>query len=489
MIRNGAIAVVALLVGLAGILIGRTVVVGPPPLDPVPKAEPMEINIDAVSARLAEAVSIRTISFSREAPVEKDAFFSLHDHLERSFPKVHEVLTREIVNDYSLLYTWPGSDPTLRAILFAAHQDVVPADPATEADWTYPPFSGETADGFVWGRGTLDMKQSLMAILEAVEFLLSEGFVPERTVYLAFGHDDEIGGANGAARIAEMLGERGVRLNFTLDEGLVITQGIVPAVSKPAALVGLAEKGAVALELRAGGEGGHSSRPPVSTAVGKLARAIHRLETNQMPARLGSPITDMFTYLSPEMPLAWRVVLANRWLFDPWLIARLERSAATNASIRTTTAPTVIRGGVKTNILPKDARALIDFRILPGDSVDSVIEHVRMTIDDPDITVRQTARNPSEPSLVSNPEAPGFIVLRRTIHQVFPDVLAAPGLVIGRTDSRHYGSLADNGYRFVPARLGPEDLPRIHGTDERIAVDNYAEIIQFYIQLLRNAAS
>jgi len=412
----------------------------------------------------------------------------LHEYLASSFPQVDTTLKREIVNDYSLLYRWQGSDPSLKPILLNAHTDVVPVEPNTEADWTHSPFSGTIADGFIWGRGAMDMKASLMGILEAIEYLITQSFVPARTVYLAFSHDEEAGGSNGTAKIAELLEGRGVRLNYTLDEGLVITHGIVPGLAKPAALVGLAEKGAVVLELSTRAKGGHSSMPPVSTAVGKLGRAIHRLETNQMPARLDSPVTDMFAYLAPEMPFAWRVVFANRWLFNPWLVPRLEEIQATNALVRTTTAPTVIQGGVKSNVLPSSARAVVDFRILPGDTVTSVIEHVRATIDDPDITIRQMGREPSEPSPVSRVAASSFTALRKTIHQVFPDVVVAPGLVIGRTDSRRYAKLADNSYRFLPMRLAPEDLKRIHGIDERIAVENYIEIIRFYVQVLHNTA-
>ena len=412
----------------------------------------------------------------------------MHEYLASSFPQVDTTLKREIVNDYSLLYRWQGSDPSLKPILLNAHTDVVPVEPNTEADWTHSPFSGTIADGFIWGRGAMDMKASLMGILEAIEYLITQSFVPARTVYLAFSHDEEAGGSNGTAKIAELLEGRGVRLNYTLDEGLVITHGIVPGLAKPAALVGLAEKGAVVLELSTRAKGGHSSMPPVSTAVGKLGRAIHRLETNQMPARLDSPVTDMFAYLAPEMPFAWRVVFANRWLFNPWLVPRLEEIQATNALVRTTTAPTVIQGGVKSNVLPSSARAVVDFRILPGDTVTSVIEHVRATIDDPDITIRQMGREPSEPSPVSRVAASSFTALRKTIHQVFPDVVVAPGLVIGRTDSRRYAKLADNSYRFLPMRLAPEDLKRIHGIDERIAVENYIEIIRFYVQVLHNTA-
>ncbi len=482
------LSIAGLVVILLVVLAVNTLRIGPPPLPEIPPAEDIAIDKDAAAKRLAQSVRFRTVSHGPNVPIAEEAFHGLRDFLARSFPRVHKTLKREIINDYSLLYTWEGNDPKLKPILLAAHLDVVPVEPGTEGKWTHPPFSGAIADGFVWGRGTMDMKVSLMGILEAVEYLLARDFTPERTVYLAFGHDEEAGGAGGAAKIAELLAKRGVRLDFTLDEGLVVTHGIVPGVAKPAALIGLAEKGKVTLELTARGEGGHSSMPPVSTVAGKLGRALYRLETNQMPARLDSPAADMFTYLAPDMPFAWRVILANRWLSEPWLISRLEGALATNALIRTTTAPTIIQGGVKPNVLPSEARAVVDFRILPGDTVDDVVEHVRATVDDSNVTVRQVGSEPSEPSPVSDISSASFAALRKTIHQVYPDAVVAPGLVIGRTDSRRYVRLTDNSYRFLPMRLRGEDLKRIHGTDERIAIDNYAEIIHFYIQLLLNAA-
>ena len=442
----------------------------------------------AASLRLSEAIRLRTISYSRDTPVEGKAFLELHSFVEKSFPRVHASLTRETVNDFSLLYTWPGSDPALKPLLLAAHMDVVPVESGTETNWIHAPFDGEIANGFIWGRGTMDMKGSLMATLEAVEYLLGLEVQPHRTVYLAFGHDEELGGTEGAAKIAALLAERGVRLDFTLDEGLVITHGIVPGVKKPAALIGVAEKGSVTIELTAKGPRGHSSMPPLHTAVGRLGRALSRLETGQMPAKLVSPTSDMFEYLAPDIPLLMRTVVANAWLFEPLLISRLEGSRATNALIRTTTAPTVISGGFKPNALPSEAKAIVNFRILPGDSVEAVVAHVRATIDDADVSLRKVDTEPSEPSLVSDLGSASFAALRRTVRQVFPDAAVAPGLLIGRTDSRHYAPIADNGYRFLPMRLKREDLVRIHGANERISVENYAEIIRFYVQFLRNAA-
>lgn len=453
----------------------------------IPTPLVLSIDTNAAAQRFAEITRFQTISYSPEASVEAEAFLNLHSYLTTSFPKVHAQLENEIISDFSLLYRWPGSDPDLKAVLLTAHMDVVPVEQGTLSDWTYPPFAGTIADGYIWGRGTLDMKVSLGGILEAVEHLIAQGFSPTRTIYLAFSHDEETGGSRGTKSIVRALEERGVQLLFTLDEGMPITHGIVPGVKKPVALIGLAEKGRVTLELTAHGEGGHSSLPPVNTAVGKLGRALYQLETKQMRPRLQSPTTEMFSILAPEMSTARRVALANVWLFEPWLLSLLERTPAGNASIRTTTAPTIIKGGVKPNVLPREARAVVDFRILPGDTVDSVIEHVQTTVEYMGISIRQIGNEPSNPTIVSDSSATSYAMLDQTIRQVFPDVAVAPGLVIGRTDSRHYSEIADNNYRFLPMRLGNNDLKRIHGIDERIAFSNYEEIIRFYIQLLWNS--
>jgi carboxypeptidase PM20D1 len=344
------------------------------------------------------------------------------------------------------------------------------------------------AEDYIWGRGALDMKQSLMAVMEAVEYLVDSGFKPNRTIYLAFGHDEEIGGHNGAAKIVELLQARKVQLEYTLDEGSAIVEGIIPNIARPVALIGLAEKGWVALELTAHGEGGHGSMPPEHTAVGRLVRAIHLLETHQMPAEIRRPFSDMFEYLAPEMPFLQRVVVANRWLFDSLLISRLEKSRATNAAIRTTTAITMLKGSDAYNVMPTEATAVGTFRALPGDTNDNVVEHVRNVIDDEDITVKKIGVRAWNPSRVSATDTFGFAAINKAIRQVLPDATIAPSLVVTGTDSKHYGTISENNYRFVPMRVGPEDVKRIHGVDERIGIENYSEIIRFYIQFLRNSA-
>lgn len=453
-------------------------------------AEPVtDISIDAraTAERLAAAIRFPTISHEEGGKVEREAFLGLHDHLARSFPRVHSTLTREVVAGYSLLYTWKGRNPRAAPILLMSHQDVVPVEPGTEHAWIHPPFSGAIADGFVWGRGALDDKAGVLGILEAVEHLLGRGFQPERTVLLAFGHDEEVSGVNGAKNIAALLRQRGVKPELILDEGGAIAEGMIEGITAPVALIGTAEKGYVSVDLVAKAEGGHSSMPPRHTAVGRLATAIHGLEENQMPARIDGATKKSFDYLAPEMPFVPRLFLSNLWLFAPLAERTFAEDPAGNSRIRTTTAATIVNAGVKENVLPHEARAVVNFRILPGDSVADVLEHVRAEAG-PEIQVSPRQATAAEPSAESDVESPAFRLIQTTIVQVFPGTLVSPNLLGGATDTKHYKDLSRNVYRFLPARIRKGDLARVHGTNERIGVEDYAGVVRFYVQLIRNAA-
>jgi carboxypeptidase PM20D1 len=453
----------------------------------VEPAVAVALDSQAMAERLAQALRFQTISHQDPAQFDAGKFVALHEYLERTFPRVHAALAKEAVADHSLIYTWRGQEEELKPFLLMAHTDVVPAEPETVRDWTYPPFEGRIAEGYIWGRGALDNKEAVLGILEAVETLLGEGFRPRRTIYLAFGHDEEVGGRGGAAQIAALLHSRGIELDYVLDEGLAITEGIAPNVAKPVALVGIAEKGYVSIELTVESEGGHPATPPEHTAIGLLSAAIHQLERHQLPARMEAPARQLFSHLAPEMSFAMRMVFANLWLLGGLVKRQLAASPATNALIRTTTAATMFEAGVKENILPGKARAVVNFRVLSGDSMASVIEHVRQTVDDPRVKIELLTELKSEPSFVSDSDSPSFRALVRTIRQVFPEVVVTPGLVLGATDSRHYAALSSNIYRFSPIWVRPEDLDRVHGTDERISVENYEQVVRFYIQLIRNS--
>ena len=332
----------------------------------------------------------------------------------------------------------------------------------------------------------MDDKASLLGILEAVEQLLAEGFQPQRTVYLAFGHDEEIGGNNGAAKIAEHLRMRGVQLEFVLDEGMNILNGIVPGISSPVALVGIAEKGYLSLRLSVETPGGHSSIPPSDTAIGMVSRALQQLETKPFPSRLSGPTLQMFEFLGPEMPWPNKLALANLWLFDPLVRKQLMRSPLTNAAVRTTLAPTIFQAGVTENVLPPNATAVINLRIFPGDSIAGAVAYVQRVIDEPRIRITPLAVR-REASPVSDIGSPSFILIQRTIRQTAPAALVAPSLLVAATDSRHYTGLTKSIFRFLPITLGAEDTKRYHGIDERISVDDYERCVRFYAQLLRNS--
>jgi carboxypeptidase PM20D1 len=471
---------------LAAVLAANTLRHGSRQIE-VPVAVRAAIDEGAVAQRLARAVRFRTISNETPAEESRSELLKFHEFLAESFPNAYAALNLEIVGGYSMLFTWTGQDARAKPILLMAHQDVVPVAPGTEKQWHADPFGGEIRDGFIWGRGAWDDKGNLMAILEAVDSLAAAGFKPRRTLYLAFGHDEENGGAEGAAAIAKLLAKRNVHCAFALDEGLLITEGIIPGVTAPVALVGVAEKGWVTLRLTATAIPGHSSMPSNSSAIGTLARALVRVDAAAMPAAIGGVAGDMFDVVVPEMHGINRVVLSNRWLFEPLILRQLERAPSTNAMLRTTTAITVIRGGNKENVLPGEAEALVNFRLIPGDTAAAVVDHVRRAIGDNHVAIEVIAPA-AEASPVASRDSAAYQVLNRTIRELFPDVIVAPGLMIGGTDSRHMSAVADQIFRFSPVRARAEDLPRFHGTDERMAVSNYADLIRFYGALIRNSA-
>ena len=434
---------------------------------------------------LARAISFATVSHESPADFDPAPFAALHDWLASTFPHARGVLEREKIGAASLLYTWPGSDASLPPVLLTSHLDVVPVpDPES---WTHPPFAGVIADGFVWGRGALDDKTGVVAIMEAIDRLAREGFRPRRTVWIAFGHDEEVGGEQGAGAITAALAARGARAWFSLDEGLAIMQpGEGSFAEEPLALIGVAEKGFLTLRLTARAAGGHSSVPPPSTAIGRLARAIVRIEEHPLPARTEGVVSEMLRAVAPHTGGLRGFVLAWPGLFGPLIRAELEKDPSTNAMVRTTTAVTMIDGGVKANVLPREASARVNFRLLPGDESDEVIEYVRNVIDDPEIEIETETVNEASP--VSDAKSDAFALLSQVVKEVAPEAVVAPALVLGGTDTVHYGKISDNGFRFLPVRFDQRDLERVHGRDERISVDNVRAAADFYEHLLRRAA-
>ncbi len=445
------------------------------------------LDVDSAIQRLSKAVQFKTISTQGQEGFEPAEFLAMHAWLETAFPLVHKHLKKEVVNSYSLLYSWEGSNSNLKPVMYTSHLDVVPIEPGTEDDWKYPPFSGHITEKHVYGRGTMDVQCGVMAILEATEWLLANGYKPARTIYLGFGHDEEVDGLEGAKKIGELLASRGVEMDYVLDEGLPIAHGLLEQMSNPVALVAISEKGYLSLELTAETEGGHSSVPQGKTSIAVLSRAIHRLENNPLPGNLTGIVQNTFESMAPRMSVVYRSAIANLWLFKKLFQKKLSAIPATNAALRTTTATTIFDSGMKENVLPTSAKAVVNFRIHPNDTIDSVVEHVKKTINEPRISIRilEGAINPSP---VSDINSKYYKMLRVSIRQVFQDVTVSPSLMVAATDARHYTHLSENIYRFLPLRSQESDLDRVHGTDERIAISNYADMIRFYIQYMRNTA-
>lgn len=484
---RGAIALLAAcLTALVAVTVTRSLRVGSRQMAVAP-IRPATLPPGA-AGRLAGALRFRTVSHQDPSQLDAGEFRALHRYLADTFPRVQRALGREPVSELSLLYTWTGGDPTARPLVLLSHLDVVPVEAATEPAWAEPPFAGKVSGGFVWGRGAIDDKVGVVGILEAVESLLADGFQPRHTVYLAFGHDEEVGGVHGAARIARVLAERGVQAEFVLDEGLTLTEGLVPGVTRPVALVGTAEKGYLSLELAVESEGGHSSRPPRETAVGILAAALHDLARRPLPAALAGATRQFLDFVAPETSFPYRLALANLWLFGPLVERRLAALPESDAMIRTTTAPTMLAGSVKENVLPARASAVVNFRIRPGESSDAVIAHVRAAIGDPRVRITPYGPTRSEPSPEARTDGPAFAAVARAIRETFPDAIVAPALLLGATDSRHYTTLSDDIFRFLPIYLRSEDATRPHGTNERVAVSDVESAVRFYRRLIENAA-
>lgn len=456
------------------------------------KQIPMEsITCEAVDPmaieRFAQALRIPTISY--EDHIDSSAFSALDSFIQKTYPLVDSLLEKKTINLFSYSFKWPGRNPKLNPVLLIAHLDVVPVPENDLAAWEEDPFGGKIRDGYLWGRGALDDKNSIFGLLEAVEALLKEDYNPERTLYLAFGHDEEVGGNMGAIALADYYKKEGIKFEYVLDEGQMIIENAIAGLDPPLAMIGIAEKGYTTLELVAQLEdGGHSSMPPTETAIGILSKAIHSLQQNPFPAKIDGAVDLMFQHIGPEMAIPNKIIFANLWLTESLVLNQLGQDFAANAMIRTTTAPTILKAGVKDNVLPTEAAAKINFRILPGENPQTVADYVRKTIADDRIKVVEGNPELSEsPSLVSDPGAFGYQVIQKTIQQVFPGVIVSPSLVIAATDSRHYKTVSDQIYRFMPIQLAKDELKGLHGINERISVENFGKMICFYQQLIKNS--
>lgn len=447
----------------------------------VPVEEGIPVDSDKMAAHLSEAIQCKTVPLDETGTPDPAAFKQLHTFLEKTYPLIHKNLRKEVVNGYSLLYVWEGTNPKLDPVQLMAHQDVVSADPT---EWTYPPFEGKVVDGIVWGRGALDIKNQLIGIMEAGEELLRQGFKPERTIHFAFGHDEETGGAHGAALVGKWLKEKGTHLAAIVDEGGGIVDGVIPEVNHPVALIGVGEKGYLTVKFQVRDAAGHSSAPPRETSITILAKGIARVWSKVIPSRIGHAKT-LFLSIGPFIPLWEQIAWHNLWLFGPILRRKMDRDDTSRAYIRTTSVVTIFNAGTEDNTIPEEATAYANFRLLPNHTIAEVLAHIQKHIGDKRIQFEPVEGKANEVVGPSPTQGPAYDGLKMAIQRIYGNYPAAPYVMLGGTDCGHYVEVCENIYRFTPLIMDPSYAGLEHGVDERILVSEMVKTVKFYAKLMQ----
>lgn len=441
------------------------------------------IQEDAVD-RLSESIRFETLG--QEEGKYFVVFGEFINFLKKCFPEVFEKLKVKIFNEYTLLIELTGKDQTLSPGMLMGHYDVVPIENRNQ--WKQPPFSGKVVDGEVWGRGAIDNKSTIMAFFEVLSMLIKNNIRPERTLYFAINHDEEIGGIYGAKAIASYFKQKGIILEYTLDEGSLVVKSGYPGIKdKSVALIGIAEKGFMTLELTVKmKETGHSSMPPLESSISILARSIDRLRQNPFPLKFHFAVKEMFSATSPHMDFGFKFLFSNLWWSGAIIKNVFNQKAQTRAMVHTTMVPTVIKGGIKENVLPAKASVLVNFRIIPGETSDQVINRVRSVINDEQVQIsKYKPEDIHESSPFSDIESQFYSMLKTEVHHHFKHTVVAPSLVVTATDSRHVKQIAKDSYRFMPIELGIDQTKQIHGMNERISVKTYKKMISFYYNLIQ----
>ncbi len=450
--------------------------------NPIPSYPAVAITgiSDSAAIHLGEAIRIKTISFGDTLPIDTTEFNKFRSFLETTYPTVHRQLPRMIFSEFSYVYTWKGKDSTLQPLVIMAHMDVVPVEAVAEKKWSVPSFSGLIKEDTVWGRGAVDDKASAIAIFEAAEQLLKENVQPQQTIYLCFGHDEEIAGKRGAAKISAWFKQQNIRPQLVLDEGGQVDTEHFKDLKRPVAVIGVGEKGYVNIDLTVEIAGGHSSMPNKETAIDVLNKAIEKIRAKQMPARITAPVAELFSRIGPGGSYMNRMALSNQWLFKPMLISQLEKSKESNAMIHTTLVPTIVKAGIKDNVIPSVAKATFNSRTLPGQSSDDVINFVKQAVNDDRVVVQKQTISLMEPSALTATDNAMFKKLEAIVYKTVPDVVVSPYLVIGATDSRYFRPFSNAVLNFIPM----QNARGFHGIDERIPVSDLKRIIFFYKMLM-----
>lgn len=472
------IALALLAITFVAILLVRAARFKPPV---VSESSPEKVSVDSDLAicALGELVKCKTISCRDSSMEDDEEFDKLLSKLPRLYPNLFAKCDFTKLEDRAILLKWKGKHEGDPAVLMA-HYDVVPAN---ESEWEKPPFDAVIENGVMWGRGTLDTKVTVNGILFAAETLISDGFVPERDIYFAFSGGEEINGL-GAAHIVDYFKNNRINPSMVLDEGGAVVEGAFPGVTKPCALVGIAEKGILNLRYEVRSEGGHASAPSRETPIGILSRACTKVESNPFKCHVTKPAADMFDTIGRHSSFIYRVIFANRRIFTPVLDSMAsKRGGEMNALMRTTVAFTQMSGSSAANVIPPEASMVSNIRLNPEDTVESAVEYIRGVIGDDRVKI--SVINGTNPSRISRTDTEGWQKLSRAIEDTWQGSVVSPYLMLQCSDSRHYGAISDKVYRFSAMALSAEERSTIHGNNERITLDAAVKAVEFFIRLIK----
>jgi carboxypeptidase PM20D1 len=453
-----------------------------PKPQPDEATESIPVLGDSAAIHLSNAIQIKTISKGDTLPIDTAEFVAFRLFLEKSYPLIHQQLTRQIFNQFSYLYTWKGKDSTLAPYVLMAHMDVVPVEAVAEKNWSVPSFSGAIKNDTIWGRGAVDDKVAVIAILESVENLLKQGYTPSQNIFISLGHDEEVSGKRGAKVISAWFKEQGIKPALVLDEGGQIDLQHFKSIQRPVAVVATGEKGYMNIDLSVEIPGGHSSMPTKETAIDVLNKALVTLRAQQMPGAITPTVQELINRTRPAEKFLNKVVLSNLWLFKPVVMGQFEKVKESNAMVHSTLVPTIIKAGIKDNVIPSIAKATVNSRILPGQTSDDVLAYVTKTINDERVVIKKQTISLMEPSAVSSYESEPFKKIENIIQTSVPNVIVSPFLMIGATDSRYFRSNSESVLNFSAV----QDVKGFHGIDERIGVQDLHRMIYFYKELLKN---
>lgn len=449
---------------------------------PVPEAASVKheliLNEEKIVSDIVEMIRCKTISYRDETLIDTSEFEKFRELLAERYPLIHKNCGLERIGKTGLLYHWKGKSHSNPSVLMA-HYDVVPAE---EKSWEKPAFEGIIENGEIWGRGTLDTKSTLCGIMEAAEYLIERGFVPNQDIYFSFSGEEEIDGETCADIVTE-LENRGIRPAMVLDEGGAIVERVFPGVDKPCALIGIAEKGSVNIEFTMQSQGGHSSTPPKHTIAGRLAKAMVEIEKHPFRFQLTKPVREMFNTLGRYSGFALRIIFANLWLFKPVLkIVSKVSGSEMYALMHTTCAITKMDGSRAFNVLPPKASFGVNLRLLGSDNMDNAKERLKRIVKDDNI--RLNIVSGMNPSKCSDIDCDEWLKLKSVVKSVWPGVIVSPYLMLGCSDSRHYCRISNKVYRFSPMELSKEQRDMIHGHNERITITALIKTVEFYANMI-----